>query len=120
MSERAQPVRIVVVGSCASGKSTLVAELRRRGFDAVSCAQEHSEIRTLWTRSQPDVLVLLHADLATVRARRGAHWPRAVYEVQQARLLSARDAADLVIDTAATPVHDVADLIVRLLRDRAA
>src|SRR3954454_17529511 len=90
--------RIVVVGSCASGKSTLVAALRARGFDASVCAQEHSEIPTLWNHTMPDFLVLLEAKLATVRERRGRAWPEPIYVMQQRRLENARRAAHVIVD----------------------
>jgi hypothetical protein len=92
--------RVVVVGHCASGKSTLVANLRSDGIDAVASAQEHSEIAELWKRSNADVLIYLDVDLETVRRRRSPEWPAMIYALQEARLRSAREAADLVIDTA--------------------
>ena len=55
----AESRKIVVVGPCAAGKSTLVAALRALGYDAHVSGQEHSEIATLWQHSQPDVLIAL-------------------------------------------------------------
>src|SRR5688500_4392077 len=79
MSERSTSVtrepKIVVVGSCATGKTTVVTALRAAGLDAYACGQEHSEVRTLWRHASPDVVVMLEADLATIRGRRGRHWP---------------------------------------------
>ena len=48
--------RIVVVGPCASGKSTLVSGLREHGYDALASGQEHSEVHHLWRRTNPDVV----------------------------------------------------------------
>jgi hypothetical protein len=95
----ADPRRIVVVGPCASGKSTLAAALRDHGYDAHVSGQEHSEIATLWQRSRPDILIALDADIAAVRARRGASWPEWLHELQVRRLQDASEAADLRIDT---------------------
>jgi GTPase SAR1 family protein len=103
--------RIVVVGSCATGKSTLVAALRERGFDASANGQEHSEIPTLWNHTSPDLVVLLEADLETIRARRGPWWPESIYTAQQRRLANARLAADVVVDTARTSVADTVQII---------
>jgi dienelactone hydrolase len=90
--------RLVVVGPCASGKTTLVAALREAGVDASVCAQEHSEIPTLWNHTEPDLLVLLEVDLATIRARRSPTWPEQIFLEQQRRLENARASADVVID----------------------
>lgn len=92
--------RIVVVGPCASGKSTLVSRLKDLGFDAYAVAQEHSAVRNLWQRKDPDVLIALDVSLDVVRARRSPTWLEAVYQRQHERLASAYAAADLTIDTA--------------------
>ncbi|CAN5745008.1 hypothetical protein BH23CHL5_BH23CHL5_11400 [soil metagenome] len=91
--------RVAVVGPCASGKSTLVANLRRNGVDAHSVAQEHSVIPDLWTHQNPDLLVCLHADLETVKERRGPAWRERVYLDQLERLRNAFAAASVVIDS---------------------
>ena len=103
--------RIVVVGSCATGKSTLVAALRERGFDASANGQEHSEIPTLWNHTSPDIVVLLEADLETIRARRGPWWPETIYAAQQRRLANARLAADVVVDTARTSIAETVKIV---------
>lgn len=90
---------VVVVGPCASGKSTLVAGLRRLGYRAMVCGQEHSEIPTLWRHAAPDVVVALEVDLPTLRRRRGEEWPEWLYRVQRDRLRAATAAADLRLDT---------------------
>ena len=95
-----RPLRVVVVGPCASGKSTLVRGLRDLGYDAVACGQEHSEIATLWRHAEPDVLIALLVDLETVRRRRGDDWPERLHEVQKHRLAPALAAADLVLNSA--------------------
>lgn len=91
--------RIVVVGPCASGKSTLVDGLRQIGYDARVSGQEHSAVAELWRRSRPDVLIALSVDIAAVRLRRGQQWPEWLHGLQLQRLRSAAAAADLTIDT---------------------
>ena len=91
--------KIVVVGPCAAGKSTLVTALRALGYDAHVSGQEHSEIATLWQHSQPDVLIALDVDIAAVRDRRGGSWPEWLHDLQVQRLAAASRAADLAIDT---------------------
>lgn len=91
--------RVVVVGPCASGKSSLVTALRERGFDARVSGQEHSEIAHLWQRTQPDVLIALRVDIESIRERRSRSWPVWLYDTQLRRLQGAYAAADLTIDT---------------------
>lgn len=92
--------RIVVIGPCASGKTTLVAGLRQLGFAAAACGQEHSEISTLWRHTSPDVVVALEVDLETIRERRGVtEWPEWLYKAQRRRLQRAEEAAAVHIDT---------------------
>lgn len=90
---------IVVVGPCASGKSTLAGGLNGLGYRARVVGQEHSEIEGLWQRHDPLVVIGLQASLDTIRRRRGRNWPAAVYERQQRRLAPAMAAAVVVIDT---------------------
>ncbi len=111
-----RPLRVAVVGHCASGKSTLVATLRAHGYDASPVAQEHSAIHWLWRHGEPDVLIYLDASLATIRARRGAEWPEAVYVAQEERLREARAHADLVLDTNAEDAMRIANRALDFLR----
>lgn len=114
-----RPVRVAVVGHCASGKSTLVGALRRGGFDAYAVAQEHSGVRWLWRHAEPDVLIYLDVPLATVRARRGEEWPRSVYDAQEERLADARTHADLMLDTSLESIADMTAHAISFLAGRA-
>lgn len=109
------PRRVVVVGPCASGKSTLVRHLRALGYDASAAGQEHSEIPTLWRHTAPDVLIALQVDLATVRRRRGADWPERLHETQKQRLAAAFAAADLVLDSTALDAEALLDSALQFL-----
>jgi energy-coupling factor transporter ATP-binding protein EcfA2 len=111
----AESRKIVVVGPCASGKSTLVAALRGLGYDAHVSGQEHSEIATLWQHSQPDVLIALDVDIAAVRNRRGDSWPEWLHDLQVQRLGDASRAADLMIDTTTLSPQIVVDRVVAYL-----
>jgi ATPase subunit of ABC transporter with duplicated ATPase domains len=91
--------KIVVVGPCAAGKSTLVSALRALGYDAHVSGQEHSEIAMLWQHLQPDVLIALDVDITAVRDRRGDSWPEWLHDLQVRRLAAAARAADLTINT---------------------
>lgn len=104
------PRTIVVVGPCASGKTTLVDALKHLGYNAYAVAQEHSIIRDLWKKRDPDVLIALDLDLAVVRERRSPTWSAEIYDRQHERLKPAFEAADLLIDTGE---HDI-DAAVRM------
>jgi len=109
--------RVVVVGPCASGKSTLVESLRSVGYDAVVSAQEHSDVTTLWRRSRPDALVGLVVDLETTSRRRGRPWPASLYGQQRERLAVAMSAAVAVIDTSTMTQMAVLAATTRALRE---
>ena len=96
------PLQIVIVGPCASGKTTLVRGLWARGFaGARVVAQEHSGVLDLWKmRGQPDVLIYLDARLETIAARqRRADWTTEYLSEQLRRLHSAWLACDLYLPT---------------------
>ncbi len=107
--------RVTVVGPCAAGKSTLVARLRARGYDAHAVAQEHSGVPYLWQLSEPDLLLFLDADRATIDARRGYEWPAAIDDAQQTRLAHARAHADLYLDSSALTPDEVAERVEHFL-----
>lgn len=108
--ETARP-RIVIVGPCAAGKTTLVARLQELGFDAHACAQEHSGVPYLWQLSAPDLLIFLDVNLATTSARRGCDWPANLHAAQQQRLAHARAHADLYLDSSSLTPDEVARLV---------
>ncbi len=109
--------KIVVVGPCASGKTTLVRGLRRLGYDASVCGQEHSEIASLWRHTEPDVVIALDVDLETIRHRRGADWPEDIYRLQLRRLAAARAAAALILDTSILSPDATLQAVERRLRE---
>jgi len=92
--------RVVVVGGCASGKSVLVKGLVALGYEARTCAQEHSYVADMWQRlSRPDFLVFLDASLHAVRQRRDIDYGHAYVQEQSARLAHARAHCDLLVNT---------------------
>jgi deoxyadenosine/deoxycytidine kinase len=109
---------IVIVGYCASGKTSVVEALRERGVNAHAVAQEHSVVRELWNHQEPDVVVFLDVTLDELRIRRkNPNWPAWIYELQTERLDPARHRADLVIDTTAGDVQYVVDQIESVIAD---
>ena len=111
------PGRVVVVGPCASGKSTLVESLRQLGYDAVVSAQEHSDVPTLWRRSRPSALVVLTVDLPTTSRRRHRQWPATLHHVQRDRLRLAVAEATATIDTSSLSPMAVLAATTRVLRE---
>lgn len=97
---QAEGPRVVVVGPDAAGKSTLVEQLRALGYNAHSCAQDHSYVADMWRRvSRPDFLVFLDAQLETIARRRAIDWGQEWLEEQGARLAHARSHCDFYLPT---------------------
>lgn len=97
--ERVGP-RVVAVGPDATGKSTLIKRLKALGYNARSCAQDHSYVPDMWRRlSRPDFLVYLDARLETIARRRRIDWGQARLDAMNARLAHARAHCDLYLAT---------------------
>lgn len=107
---------IVIVGPCGSGKTTLVDHLKPRGYNARVVAQEHSIIRDLWQKRNPDVVIALDLDLETLRRRRTPSWSQDLYDQQHERLREAFAAADLTLDTGAHDEATVVKVVLEWLR----
>jgi len=91
---------IGIVGPCAAGKSTLVAGLKLRGYQARPIAQEHSYVQDMWKRiTNPKILLFLSVSYPETIKRRNLSWSEAEYNEQLSRLQHARENADLIIET---------------------
>jgi guanylate kinase len=112
--------RIVVVGPCAAGKSTLVANLRPQGYDIRSCVQEHSYMPDLWRRfSKAEVLIFLDAQLETIAHRqKRSDWTQDRLDVQQRRLAHARAHCDFYLATDDLRREEVAERVRMFLQGR--
>jgi len=110
---------IAVVGVCASGKSTLVAALRARGFNARQVAQEHSYVPDMWLRiTRPDLLIYLDAGLAAIRRRRQqADWEEWLLEQEVERLRHARAYCDLYINPDDLAPDEVLEQVLAMLEE---
>lgn len=108
-------MKIAIVGTCASGKTTIATELRLRGHDAYVVGQEHSVVHDLWNHQRPQLVVFLTADLETVRSRRGASWPGWLFDAQQQRLEDAREHANVVLDTSELSIDETVASVSRLI-----
>jgi len=91
---------IGVVGPCAAGKSTLIAKLKERGYQARHIAQEHSHVPDMWKRvSNPDCLIFLDVSYPVSMQRKKMNWNENEFLIQVRRLQHARQHADLYIQT---------------------
>ena len=110
------PPLIGVVGVCASGKSTLIARLKERGYRAKHIAQEHSYVKDMWKRlTHPDVLIFLDASYPVTVQRRLLDWTEADWAEQQRRLLHAREHADFYLDTDGLTIEQVLEEVIRFV-----
>jgi shikimate kinase len=114
-----QKPRLVVVGPCGAGKSSLVEALRAEGFNARSCAQEHSHVPDMWQRlSRPDLLIYLDAEAPTIseRLHRSDFTGRVLAEQRQ-RLGHARQHCHLYLQTDGMTKAQVLAEVLRFLGD---
>ncbi len=122
MDRSGQKQRIAVVGPCSAGKSTLTRRLRRLGYEARHCTQEHSYVPDMWRRiSRPIWLVYLDADFATVARRRlpFGFGPQHLEE-QHRRLAHAREHCDLYLRTDALTPEQVVQKVLDFLESATA
>jgi dienelactone hydrolase len=107
--------KIVVVGVCSSGKSTLVSALCDRGYHASAVSQEHSYVPHLWQRSNPDVLIYLDASLHTIRGRGRTRWRQSLLDEEHRRLQHAREHCHIYVPTDGLSPQDVVSRVVTFL-----
>ncbi|MBA4420656.1 MAG: hypothetical protein C0391_05870 [Anaerolinea sp.] len=89
-----------IVGPCASGKSTLVNRLTKRGLNVRHIAQEHSYVPSMWQKTtNPDILIYLHVSYEVTLTRNRINWTLMEYEEQLHRLQHAREHADYIVMT---------------------
>jgi hypothetical protein len=110
--ELSKAPRVVVVGPDAAGKTELVQRLRALGYNARSCAQDHSYVPDMWQRlARPDFLVYVDARLETIARRRAIDWGQKRLDELNARLAHARAHCDLYLPTDDLEPVDVVDRV---------
>jgi deoxyadenosine/deoxycytidine kinase len=109
-------MRVAVTGVCASGKTTLVHNLRQHNLEAYNVAQEHSLVKTLWKKKNPDLLVTLDATLPVIKIRRIVPWGEERLIAQHERLINAREHADIFIQTDNLSKDEVTDKVLDYIR----
>lgn len=109
--------QIAIVGPCASGKSTLAAQLRQVGYQARQIVQEHSYVPDMWqVVSQPDILIFLDASFNTCSRRKSLDWGESDYREQRQRLAHARQHCDIYVQTDSLEPGEVLAIAVRELQ----
>ncbi len=104
--------RVVVVGPDAAGKTELVGRLRAWGYNAYSCAQDHSYVPDLWRRlARPDFLIYRDVRLETIARRRAIDWGQERLDELNARLAHARAHCDFYLPTDELALSDVVDRV---------
>lgn len=111
--------RIAIVGVCGSGKTVLAEALRAHGYNARAMAQEHSFVAGMWrAHGQPNVLICLDAEAATINARLGrGDWTEVAVAEQRRRLADARAYCDLYLPTDGLTEAEVLARVLAFLRE---
>lgn len=117
--DSSSPLRVAVVGACASGKSTLVKALQAAGYEARHVAQEHSYVPHMWQRlARPDVLIYLDVNYDGIMARRPSfNFKPADLAEQSRRLAHARQHCDLYLDTGPLTTAEVRQKTLAFLKE---
>ena len=114
----AEELVIGVVGPCAAGKTTLVADLRSRGYTVRHIAQEHSYVKDMWKQiSNPDILIYLDVSFEESTKRTGTTWSVEIFQKQIKRLEHAKAHSDLYINTENLSPEQVLDIVLENLQD---
>ncbi len=109
--------RVLVVGPCGAGKTTLAGSLLALGFQIRQIAQEHSFVADLWHRgTPPDALIFLDASFETCTLRKHFKWLERDYLEQQRRLAHARAHCDFYLATDSLTPLEVRDRVAAFLK----
>jgi len=107
---------IGIVGPCASGKTTLIANLNNLGIKARHIAQEHSYVLTMWKQiTDLDLLIFLDASYPETIKRRNLNWSLEEYQEQHRRLSHARQNADFYLLTDEMTPDEVLSMVLGFL-----
>lgn len=114
-------MRIVLVGPCAAGKTTLANALCALGYDAHDIAQEHSYVQRMWrVTAHPDLLIFLDVSLRAIHARLHVDWEQSYLDEMHRRLTDARAHSDFYLHTDSLSREEVLACVLEFLRHRSA
>jgi len=109
---------VVVIGPCAAGKTTLVSRLIEEGISAVSPAQEHTLIPDLYRHRGEGMVVYLDVSFEEAARRRDIDWGPERLQEQKDFMDSSRRAADVYILTDDLSPDEIAERVLRAVRNR--
>ena len=110
-------LRIIVVGPCGAGKSTLAEGLNAHGYHARQIAQEHSYVPNMWKLlSKPHVLIYLDASFENCSRRKQFDWKPKDHAEQIRRLSHARRHCDVYLATDDLAPDQVLQYVLESLR----
>lgn len=93
-------MRIILVGPCAAGKTTLANSLCALGYDAHDIAQEHSNVQRMWrVIARPDLVIYLDVSLETIHVRLQVNWEQSYLDEMHRRLTDAQAHSDFYLRT---------------------
>lgn len=107
-----------IVGPCSSGKSTLIGNLKQKGYICRHIAQEHSYVPDMWLKiSNPRVLIYLDVEYETSLQRKYLNLTPQEFEEQKKRLLHARQNAQIYLHTNPYSPQEVYQYVLDSLED---
>ncbi len=111
-------LRIVIVGPCGAGKTTLAEGLTARHFLARQITQEHSYVPNMWKLlSKPDVLIYLDASFEVCEQRKQLDWGPKDHAEQIRRLAHARQHCDIYLFTDNLTPDEILQSVLQSLQD---
>lgn len=107
-----------IVGPCSAGKSTLINQLRKDGYNCKHIAQEHSYVPDMWQKLvNPRLLIYLDASYETSMNRRKLNLTAQEFQEQEDRLSHARKNAHIYVDTNPLTIGEVFHTVVESLNE---
>lgn len=111
-------LRIVIVGPCGAGKSTLADGLCEHSYDARQITQEHSFVPKMWKLiSKPDILIYLDGSFEVCNQRKQLDWGPKDHAEQVRRLAHARQHCDIYVPTDGLTPEEILASVLQSLED---
>lgn len=110
-------LRIVIVGPCGAGKTTLAEGLTASNFPARQITQEHSYVPNMWQLlSKPDILIYLDASFESCDQRKRLDWSPKDHTEQHRRLAHARQHCDIYLLTDDLTLEQILQCVLQSLQ----